>query len=55
MIAHVFAPRFIFFVLSGYAYQIRLAGKRLKARSQVAYYAIKYVLIGGLFYWIFLS
>jgi len=39
----------------GYAYQIRLAGKRLKAKSQIAYYAVKYVLMGALFYWIFLS
>jgi len=38
----------------GYAYQIRLVGKRLKAKSRFAYYAVKYVLIGALFYWIFL-
>jgi beta-hydroxylase len=39
----------------GYAYQVRLVGKRLKASSRFAYYAVKYALLGGLFYWIFLS
>jgi beta-hydroxylase len=39
----------------GYAYRARLAGKWLKARSSFAYYALKYALIGGLLYWIFLS
>ena len=39
----------------GYAYQVRLLGKRLKANSRFAYYAVKYVLVGGLFYWVFLS
>jgi beta-hydroxylase len=39
----------------GYAYQVRLVGKSLKARSQFAYYAVKYALMFGLFYWIFLS
>jgi len=38
-----------------YVYRIRLLGKRLKARSRFAYYALKYALIGGLFYWIFLA
>jgi len=38
-----------------YAYRVRLAGKALKARSRFAYYAVKYALIGGLLYWIFLS
>ena len=39
----------------GYAYRVRLVGKWLKARSTFAYYALKYALIGGLLYWIFLS
>jgi beta-hydroxylase len=39
----------------GYAYQVRLVGKRLKAKSSFAYYTLKYAIIGGLFYWIFLS
>jgi len=39
----------------GYAYQVRLAGKRLKAKSRFAYYALKYAIVGGLLYWIFLS
>lgn len=39
----------------GYAYQVRLVGKHLKANSRLAYYAVKYALLGGLFYWIFLS
>ena len=39
----------------GYAYQVRLVGKRLKAKSRFAYYAVKYAIIGGLLYWIFLS
>ena len=39
----------------GRVYRIRLLGKNLKAKSRLAYYALKYVLIGGLFYWIFLA
>lgn len=39
----------------GYVYQVRLVGKRLKARSRLAYYMVKYVLFGALLYWIFLS
>lgn len=39
----------------GYAYQVRLVGKRLKAKSRHAYYALKYAIIAGLFYWIFLA
>jgi beta-hydroxylase len=39
----------------GYLYQVRLVGKQLKARSRFAYYAVKYALLGGLFYWIFLT
>jgi len=39
----------------GYFYRIRLLGKSLKTRSRFAYYALKYVLIGGLFYCIFLA
>jgi beta-hydroxylase len=38
-----------------YAYRVRLAGKWLKAKSRFAYYAVKYLLVGGLLYWIFLS
>jgi beta-hydroxylase len=37
------------------AYRVRLAGKRLKAKNRVAYYAVKYALLGGLLYWMFLS
>ena len=39
----------------GYVYQVRLVGKRLKARSRLAYYTVKYVLFGAPLYWIFLS
>jgi beta-hydroxylase len=36
-----------------YAYQIRLVGKRIKAWNKPTYYAIKWALLGGLFYAIF--
>jgi len=39
----------------GYAYRVRLVGKWLKAKSRFAYYAVKYAILGGLLYWIFLS
>ena len=39
----------------GYVYRIRLVGKWLKSKSHFAYYAVKYALIGALFYWIFLT
>jgi beta-hydroxylase len=32
----------------GYVYQVRLAGKRMKAWNKHAYYAVKYLLIGGI-------
>ena len=36
-----------------YAYQVRLVGKRIKAWNKATYYAIKWLLLGGLFYAIF--
>ncbi len=39
----------------GYFYRVRLVGKRLKARNRFAYYAVKFAMLGGLFYWIFLT
>jgi beta-hydroxylase len=39
----------------GYVYQVRLVGKRLKAKSHFAYYSLKYAIMGGLLYWIFLA
>jgi beta-hydroxylase len=36
-----------------YVYQVRLVGKRIKARSRPAYYAIKWLLLGAVFYAIF--
>ena len=32
----------------GSVYQVRLAGKRMKAWNKRAYYAVKYLLIGGI-------
>jgi len=32
----------------GYVYQVRLAGKRMKAWNKRVYYAVKYLLIGGI-------
>jgi beta-hydroxylase len=37
----------------GYVYQVRLLGKRIKAWNRSVYYALKWALIGGLLYWIF--
>lgn len=37
----------------GYAYRVRLVGKKIKERSRFAYYALKYLIIGGLLYAIF--
>jgi len=37
----------------GYVYHVRLVGKRLKAWNRKVYYAVKYVLFGGLVYLIF--
>ena len=38
-----------------YVYAFRRLGKALKARNRRAYYAVKYVLVGGLLYWVFVS
>jgi beta-hydroxylase len=35
----------------GYAYYLRLPGKALKRKSRLAYYATKWLLLGGLVYW----
>jgi hypothetical protein len=32
----------------GYVYQVRLVGKRMKAWNKRVYYAVKYLLIGGI-------
>jgi beta-hydroxylase len=37
-----------------HVYRVRLVGKRLKERSRLAYYALKWLLIGGLLYGIYL-
>jgi beta-hydroxylase len=37
----------------GYAYQVRLVGKRLKAWNKTVYYLVKWALFGGLLYAIF--
>lgn len=37
----------------GHAYRVRLVGKKIKERSRFAYYALKYLIIGGLLYAIF--
>jgi beta-hydroxylase len=39
----------------GYIYQVRLVGKRLKAKSHLVYYAVKYAILGGPFFRIFLT
>jgi beta-hydroxylase len=39
--------------LFGTIYKIRLQGKALKKRSRMAYYTLKWVIIAGLLYWIF--
>lgn len=36
--------------LFGYAYQVRIAGKKLKAKSRGTYYAVKWAAIAGLVY-----
>jgi beta-hydroxylase len=38
-----------------YFYQVRLIGKAIKHRSKPAYYALKWLIVGSLLYWIFLS
>ena len=40
--------------LFSYLYQTRIAGKRLKSWNRTAYYAVKWAILGGLLYWIFL-
>ena len=35
----------------GYVQQVRLFGKRIKARSRFAYYAIQWIVFGGLLVW----
>ena len=37
----------------GYAYQVRLVGKRLKTWNKAAYYAVKWAILGALLYAIF--
>jgi beta-hydroxylase len=37
----------------GYAYRVRILGKKIKQNSRFAYYALKYIIIGGLLYAIF--
>jgi beta-hydroxylase len=39
--------------LFGYAYQVRLAGKKLKQKSRFAYYLLKYAIIAALLFAIF--
>lgn len=39
----------------GYVYRVRLLGKRIKARNRGVYYLLKWLLIGGLLYWIFVA
>ena len=34
-------------------YHVRLVGKRIKRRSKLAHYTLKWLIIGGLLYWIF--
>ncbi len=38
---------------SAFAYYLRLPAKALKRKSKFAYYAVKWLLLGGLLYWIF--
>jgi len=38
-----------------FVYPLRSVGKRLKAKSQFACHAVKYAMLGGLFYRIFLK
>ena len=39
----------------GYAYRVRLVGKRIKTRSRFAYYCVKFALLGAFFYRVFLT
>jgi beta-hydroxylase len=39
--------------LFGVFYQLRLRAKALKARSRTGYYVLKWLLLGGLFYLVF--
>jgi beta-hydroxylase len=36
----------------GFAYYLRLPGKALKRKSKFAYYTVKWLILGGLMYWI---
>ena len=37
----------------GVAYYLRLPGKALKRKSKLAYYTVKWLLLGGILVWIF--
>jgi beta-hydroxylase len=37
----------------GVAYHVRLLGKRIKRRSKLAHYTLKWLILGGLVVWIF--
>jgi beta-hydroxylase len=37
----------------GFAYYLRLPAKALKRKSKTAYYVAKWLVLGGLLYWIF--
>ena len=39
--------------LNGLGRELRLIGKRIKSRSKLAHYTLKWLIIGGLLYWIF--
>lgn len=41
--------------LFGHVYQIRRVAKRIKAWNKTTYYVLKWVLLGALVYWVFLS
>ncbi|HEX5862773.1 MAG TPA: hypothetical protein VF014_00615 [Casimicrobiaceae bacterium] len=34
-------------------YYVRPVGKRIKSRSRLAHYTLKWLILGGLLYWIF--
>jgi beta-hydroxylase len=38
--------------LFSFAYYLRLPGKALKRRSRLAYYTVKWLLVGGLVVWL---
>lgn len=39
----------------GYIYQVRLRAKQLKKTNRTLYYVLKWLILGGLMYWIFLA